>query len=111
MVLLVIILSDEAYLVDILEGFIEIGITGASVLPARGMGEILSQDVPIFAGLRSLFPGGDSQHRLLFSVTERGKADEAIALIQRICGSLEERGTGIAFTIPVEEIKGLAKEF
>jgi len=110
-VLLLIILSDEQNLEEILEGFLEIGIAGASVLHTRGMGEILSQEVPIFAGLRGLFPGGEGQHRLLFSVTSGDKAEEAVRLLERICGSLDEPGSGIAFTLPVEATWGLAKEF
>jgi nitrogen regulatory protein P-II 1 len=110
MVLLALFLSDETRIEDILEAFLEIGITGASVLSAHGMGEILSREVPIFAGLRDLFPGGEGQHRFIMSVTSRDKAAEAIKIINRICGSLTEKGTGIAFTIPVEEVHGLAGE-
>lgn len=109
-VLLFVILSSDEYLEEILEGFLELGITGATVLQARGMGEILAQEVPIFAGLRGLFPGGEGHHRLLFSVTNRVKAKQAISLLDEVCGSLERRGTGIAFTVPVEESCGLAEE-
>jgi nitrogen regulatory protein P-II 1 len=110
LVLLIIILSDARYIEEVLEAFIELGITGASVLHAQGMGEILSHEVPIFAGLRTLFPGGDSQHRLLISMTSDEKAREAVDLLGKICGSLEDRGTGVALTLPIAEYWGLAKE-
>ncbi len=110
MVLLVIILSDARYVEEVLESFIEIGITGGTVLHAQGMGEFLSREVPIFAGLRTLFPGGDSQHRLLISMTSEEKAREAAQMLDEICGSLEASGTGVAFTLPIKEYWGLAKE-
>lgn len=109
MVLLMIILTREEILEDLLEAFLEIGITGGTVIDAHGMGEILSRDVPIFAGLRSLFPGGESNHHLLISVTERDKAAEAISQLKKLC-PIEESGSGIAFTLPIEEVCGLARE-
>lgn len=111
MVLIFIIVMDPDRLEDILEAFLELGITGATILEARGMGEILSKEVPIFAGLRNLFPGGQNEHSLVFSVAEEGKADKLLELIPGICGSLDGRGTGIAFTLPVSRVVGLAKEF
>ena len=110
MVLLFIIVLDPDKLEEILEAFLEIGITGATILDARGMGQILSEEIPIFAGLRNLFPGGQSEHSLVFSVAAQSKADDLLDLIPGICGSLEGRGTGIAFTVPVSRVVGLAKE-
>lgn len=109
MVLLIIILSDAEYLEEILEAFLELDVRGATVVGAQGMGEILSQDVPIFAGLRGLFPGGEGQHRLVMSVTDEAKASEAVALLEGITGSLDEAGTAVAFTLPVSRAWGLAR--
>jgi len=109
-VLLCIILSDEDKLEELLEGFLEIGLPGATVIHARGMGEFLSVEVPIFAGLRNLFPGGEGRHRLILSVASREKAQEAVALLERIQGSLAEKGSGIAFTLPVDASWGIAEQ-
>lgn len=111
MVLLIIILSDSRHVEEVLEAFLEVGVTGGTVLHAQGMGEFLSREVPIFAGLRTLFPGGDSQHRLILSLTTEEKARETAELVGKICGSLEERGTGVALTLPVSEYWGLSKGF
>lgn len=110
MVLLLIILSDARCLEELLEAFLELGVQGATVIGAQGMGEILAQEVPIFAGLRGLFPGEDGQHRLVMSVTDRAKAEEAVEILDRIGGSLEDRGTAVAFSLPVEKAWGLAEE-
>ncbi len=110
MVLLIIIMSNSEVLEELLEGFLEIGMRGATVIGAQGMGEILGQDVPIFAGLRGLFPGAEGQHRLLISVTDPAKAEEAVEMLNRVSGSIQDGGTAVAFTLPVEKAWGLAKE-
>lgn len=110
MVLLAIVLGDNKGLEEILEGFLELGVQGATVLQAEGMGEFLAEEVPIFAGLRSLFPGRNGRHRLILSVTEREKAQDAVAIVERAVGPLDGRGAGIAFTLPVESLWGLARE-
>ncbi len=50
MILLVCICNQPDKLEEILEAFVEVGITGATVLDTVGMGQILSTEVPIFAG-------------------------------------------------------------
>ena len=50
MKLLIIILNKADKLEEVLEGFIEIGVSGATVIDSVGMGHIISREVPIFAG-------------------------------------------------------------
>ena len=50
--LLIIVLNKEEYLDDVLEAFIETGITGATIVDSVGMGKTLAYHIPIFAGLR-----------------------------------------------------------
>ena len=57
MKLLILILNKVEKLEEVLEGFLEIGITGATVIESSGMGHILSEEVPIFVGLRFMFAG------------------------------------------------------
>jgi hypothetical protein len=52
-----------------------------------------------------------SKNRTIVSVVnDPAKIDRAIALIEEICGPLNESGSGIAFTIPVEAVRGLKPE-
>ncbi len=108
--LLVCIVKDHHQVEEILTGFLELGIKGATVLDARGMGQILSTDVPIFAGFKALFPGGASGTYVILSIVEHRMVEAAINLADEVCGSLARAGAGIAFTLPVERVKGLAKE-
>jgi nitrogen regulatory protein PII len=110
MQLLVAVINHEEKLDDILAGFVELGITGATIVGSEGMGHVLSHDVPIFAGVRSLTSRSRPSNQTLFSVIDDDKVESAIALIQEVCGTLESPGAGIVFTIPVDRVVGLAPE-
>lgn len=109
-VLLYCIVKDDRQLDLILTGFIELGIRGATVVDARGMAQVLRRDVPIFAGLSSLFPGSTSDSYLILSVLESGGVTAVSDLIEDVCGDFREPGSGILFTVPVATVRGLAEE-
>lgn len=110
MKLLILILNKVEKLEEVLEGFIEIGITGATVIESVGMGQMLSEEVPIFAGLRFMFAGAKPHNKTIFSAIKDEKEKPAIKLLQKILGDLNDPGTGIVFTIPIERIEGLMPE-
>jgi nitrogen regulatory protein PII len=101
---------DHHILEEILTGFLEIGIKGATVLDARGMGQIIATDIPIFAGFKALFPGGSSGTYMILSVIEQDFIEPAIELADEVCGGLDAAGSGFLFTLPVSRVKGLARE-
>ena len=109
MELFIAIIKETQFLDDILTGFVDIGIQGATVIDSRGMGQILTSDVPIFAGLKDMMPGGNIGNYLIMSVVESQQVDKAVALINEICGELENDGSGIAFSIPVRSVYGFNK--
>ncbi len=109
--LLVYICNRPEKLDEILEGFLEVGITGATIVDSVGMGRILSAEVPIFAGFRSMFRGASTVNRTIFSVVDgRERVAEAISIIEDAVGPLDEPGNGIAFTVPVDRVHGLKPE-
>jgi nitrogen regulatory protein P-II 1 len=109
--LLIAVINQEEKLEDVLAGFLEIGVTGATVLNSEGMGRLLASEVPIFAGLAALQRRTRPRNQTLFAVIQDdAKVDRALALLQEVCGSLDEPGTGIAFTVPVTRVVGLKAE-
>ena len=110
MQLLMAVVNDPEKVDDILSGYLELGITGATVLASEGMGRLLTHDIPIFAGLQTLIGGVRPQNRTVFSVIEDDLLDAAMALLQDVCGSLSSPATGIAFAVPVTRVVGLAPE-
>ncbi len=108
MQLMVLIIKQTRLLDDILTGFVDIGIRGASVVDSRGMGQILTAEVPIFTGLRDLMPGGNIGNHMIMSVVDDDIVDMAITLVEEICGNFEEEGTGVFFTLPVSRFHGFS---
>ncbi len=112
MTLLIFICNQPDMLEEVLEGFVEVGVTGATIIDTVGMGQILSSEVPIFAGFRSMFRGASIVNKTIFSVIdEHEKVRGALDIIDEILGGLNEPGKGIVFTVPIENVRGLAPEF
>ncbi len=108
MELLVAVINDPNRIEEIVEAFLEIGITGATIIDSFGMGKVLSQDIPIFAGFRHLLAGSSASNKTILSVIRDPEiVDLAFAALQKVCGNLENPSTGIAFTIPVGRVQGL----
>lgn len=111
MQLLIAVIHQEEKLDEILSGFVELGVTGATVINSEGMGRFLARDVPIFAGLADLAALSRPRNYTVFSVIrEDEKVDAVIALLQQVCGNLDDPATGIVFTVPVGRAVGLAPE-
>lgn len=111
MQLLIAVINEEEKLDEILSAFVELGITGATLINSEGMGRFLAHDVPIFAGLADLAARSRPRNHTIFSVIrEEEKVEGAIALLQEICGNLEDPATGIVFTVPVSRVVGLSPE-
>ena len=108
--LLIAVINDPERLDDILSGFVEIGITGATVVNSEGMGRLLSHDIPIFAGLQTLISRSRPQNRTILSVVDDDKVDLAFELLQDVCGDLTRPATGIVMSFPVGRVMGLAPE-
>ena len=110
MKLLILILNKVEKLEEVLEGFLEVGVTGATIIDSIGMGHVISEEVPIFAGLRFMFAGAKPHNKMIFSVITDDKEDPVITVLKKILGDLGQPGTGIVFTIPLDRVEGLKPE-
>lgn len=110
MKLAILILNKEEQLESLLEGFIEVGISGATIIDSIGMGHILSSDVPIFAGLRFMFAGSRPYNKTIISVIKDEKIDPLKELIEKVLGPLEKSGSGILLLLDVADVVGLKPE-
>lgn len=110
MKLAVLILNKEEHLETLLEGLIEIGVTGATIIDSIGMGHILCTDIPVFAGLRFMFAGSRPYNKTILSIIKEEKIDQYKELAEKILGPLEESGNGILFFIDVADVVGLKPE-
>ncbi|MCA1950306.1 MAG: hypothetical protein LDL24_07025 [Treponema sp.] len=110
MKLLVLILNDEAFLEEILEAYIEAGISRATILDSEGMGRFLTYEVPLFADFKDFIKGNKPYNKTILSLIEdEAVLDHLVPLIEKTVGSLEQPGTGIMFTVPVDWVHGISK--
>lgn len=110
--LLIAVINQEEKLDEILSGFLELGVTGATLINSEGMGRFVAHDIPIFAGLVDLVARSRPRNYTIFSVIrEEDKVDAVISLLQKICGNLDDPATGIVCTVPVGRVVGLSPEF
>lgn len=109
MVLFVAIFKDYRKVEDLMLGFLEQGVTGATIIEGRGMGQIIGE-IPNFAGSRGLFPGSASDSQVVVAAMDAPLAKACVALAGRIV-DLDQPGTGIIFTVPLGETRGLDARF
>jgi len=106
MKLLVLVLNKEEFLDDILEAFVEAGITGATILDSVGMGHKLAYEIPIFAGLRKSIKTSDYNKTIFSVVQDDDILEEAIKIISEII-NFDDPGTCLLFVLPLLTVKGL----
>lgn len=105
--LLFIVLNEESYLDELLQVFLELDVRGATVIDSVGMGQIISHSIPLFGGLRSLMSGTRPYNKTIFTAIDASKVPDVVKAFEQICGPLDEPGTGLIFTVPINFIKGL----
>lgn len=108
--LILCILKDYRLVEDVLLGFVELGVTGATVVEGRGMGQIVGCEIPIFAALRGLFPGAAADSQIILAAVQNDLAQPCFDLIEKVAGPLNAPGAGVVFSLPIEAAAGLANE-
>lgn len=106
---LVIVLNKVEYLDDLLSFFVELGISGATIIDSVGMGRVVSYNIPIFAGFKDLMAGSRPYNKTIFTLVKEEIISEVIEGIQKICGDFSEPGTGLIFTLSVNSVWGMKK--
>jgi len=114
MFLLVNVLEQSEYLVDILEDFSKIGIKGSTVMNSTGMGRVLmTADANGFATeqISKMIADGESSNKTILTIlkTQEG-LDKAIAIVKKHCGDLCKPGKGVIFAISLAYVDGLPQD-
>jgi nitrogen regulatory protein PII len=111
MKLLVFVLNKEEYLEEVLEAYVEAGVAGATILDSEGMGRFLAYEVPLFAGFKEFMKGNKPYNKTILSVIRNEQVVEKLKrLVDEVVGGLDNPGTGIMFTMPVDWASGLVRE-
>ncbi len=110
MKLVVFVLNREELLDQVLEAYVEAGLSGATILDSEGMGRHLTYEVPLFADFKEFMKGNKPYNKTILSVVRDHEAVGRLEpLLDEICGGLQNPGTGILFTVPVDFCRGLVE--
>jgi nitrogen regulatory protein PII len=109
MKLLFIVLNSKDALEEVLEGLIEVGVTGATVVDSVGMGHII-EEVPLFAGMKDTFRSSKPHNNVILSVIGDTQATETLSMLEKILACSQEKHKGIAFTVPIDAAIGFRRE-
>lgn len=110
--MLVVVLNEADYLEEILDGFVDIGIKGATIFDSQGMGSAITSsgkghDI-FFAGIRKYINDNTRPYnKTVFSVIEDEYIlQQAIRTVREIVGDFSKPGVGLMFTIPIGKVWG-----
>lgn len=109
---LFIVLNEIEYLEDILDGFVDIGVKGATILDSQGMGSAITNSGkgsdPFFGAIRSFLDNARPYNKTIFTVIEDEEVlSEAVKTVKEILGDINKPGVGMMFTVPVGNIYGM----
>ncbi len=104
--LLIIILHREELLDEVLSGLVEMEITGAVILDGTSEERVLSEDVPIFAGLFQTTGGTGHIRTILASVPDRGILPSLVTHLEEVGVDLRDPEVGHLFALPVDFYHG-----
>ena len=111
MKLLVLVLNKEEFTEEILERFVELGVPGATIIDTVGMGRVLSQEIPIFAGFVDMMAGARPSNKTIFTLVDDENVINIKEGVESVIGSLDEPGAGILFTVSVDYHAGVVREW
>jgi len=111
--LLIMVLDDPALLNQVLEAWLDVGVRGLTVLDSTGVegarGLARGNDLPTFLGFCRLSRTDQHGHYTLFTVADAETIQRIVPATEAIVGDLNAPHTGILFTLPVNQVWGLAK--
>ena len=106
---LIVVLNAIDYLDDVLDGFVKLGISGATILDSQGMGSaIVNSDyrnISLFSSLNKLLSDSHPYSKTIFTVLEtEAMVEKAVAVVQEAVDGISSTGVGFMFTIPIGKI-------
>ncbi len=114
MQLFVLVLNHTEYMEPILEGMLQEGIGGGTILDSSGMMRELdtdeNNDLPMFGLLRHVYDPERKRSKTMFAVMKDEKIPKMMAIVNRVTGGLHKPDTGVAFALPLSFVEGVEKK-
>ena len=111
MYLIIAVINNEELLDELMTAWLDMGITGATVAETTDLLQLVSHNIPIFAGFRSLTSGGIIHNKTIFTAIEdRELLDKASDYLETLCHNTEIPHQGIYFVLPLLTFRRLGLE-
>lgn len=111
MYLLTAVINNDELLDDLITGWLDIGITGATVIETTDSIQLISRNVPIFAGFRSLTSGGKQYNKTIFTaINDKQTLDHAIRFLKTLFKETGKPHQGIYFVTTLKSFGHLGLE-
>lgn len=104
---LFIILNETNYLDDILAEFLNIGVSGATILDSQGMAGAIADkgDIPMFGLLKTFLDDSKPYNKTILTVLESQQMVETVVeLVKDILGEDAKTGAGFMFSVPIGNV-------
>src|SRR5690606_34902715 len=94
------------HLDDILSGFIDVGVSGATILDSQGMANIIvesnRQHIFLYGHLKALIQDARPYNKTIFTILENEElVEKAVAVVQNVIGDVPKPGVGFMFSVAV----------
>lgn len=111
---LFVILNDTNYLDDVLAGFVEVGVSGATILDSQGMASAIvhgnNQEIPLFGSLQTLLGNSYPYNKTIFTVLENEElVEKVVKSIREVIGEEDKNNAGFMFTVPIGKVYDMGK--
>ena len=108
MYFLIAVIHNEELFDELITGWLDLGITDSTVIETTDSLQRISQNVPIFAGFRSLTSGGMRHNQAIFTaIQDKGILDAAINFLETLCQEAAKPDQGIYYVLPMTHVKRL----
>ena len=102
MYLLFAVIENEDLLDELITGWMDLGVTGATVIETTGALQLITQHIPIFAGLRSLTSGGGRHNKTIFTaINTDDLLNTAVSFLENLCAETGKPHQGVYFVTPL----------
>lgn len=100
MYLLIAVINNEEILDELMTGWLDMGITDATVAETTDLVQLISAHIPIFAGFRSLTTGGMPHNRTVFTAIKKQEVlDQAVRFLEHLCGRTKRKRQGSYYVL------------
>lgn len=108
MKLVVYVMNDVSLLDDFLRQLNNNNIKGATIIQSTGMARRLfeSDDMKFIGTLKALFDNPRVESNVIMMVLPDNQVETVYKVIENVAGDLSKPNSGIAFTLPIENVKG-----